>query len=116
MTRLAEIDAPEKKQAFGDRSKEALSDLCFKQWTAISARRTIDLGERLRVLSARARTPMPSKCAAEWHGRRRASHSSRKSQCAMFHNAPPVKEGMNRRDLSHHEAQQLIPKLRFPWK
>lgn len=29
--RLAEIDAPELHQAFGRRSKEALSDLCFHQ-------------------------------------------------------------------------------------
>lgn len=28
--RIAEIDAPEKKQAFGQRSKQSLSDLCFK--------------------------------------------------------------------------------------
>ena len=34
--RLAEIDAPEKRQAFGARSKEALSDLCFNRWASIA--------------------------------------------------------------------------------
>ena len=29
--RLADIDAPEGRQAFGSRSKQALSDLCFQK-------------------------------------------------------------------------------------
>ncbi len=34
--RLAEIDAPEKKQDYGQRSKENLSDLCFKAQTVVT--------------------------------------------------------------------------------
>ena len=33
--RLSAIDAPEKAQAFGRKSKEALSDLCFKEMASI---------------------------------------------------------------------------------
>jgi micrococcal nuclease len=39
--RLANIDAPEKKQAFGQRSKQSLSDLCWKK-DATYAAQTID--------------------------------------------------------------------------
>lgn len=34
--RLAEIDAPESKQAFGTRSKQVLSDLCFGHQATVS--------------------------------------------------------------------------------
>lgn len=34
--RIAQIDAPEKRQAFGNRSRQALADLCFQQPAAIS--------------------------------------------------------------------------------
>lgn len=34
--RLAEIDAPEKRQAFGQRSKQSLSDLCYMVEAKIS--------------------------------------------------------------------------------
>ena len=33
--RLAEIDAPEKRQSFGQRSKQSLSDLCYGRDAAI---------------------------------------------------------------------------------
>lgn len=36
--RVSAIDAPEKRQPFGTRSKEALSDLCFKQQATITPR------------------------------------------------------------------------------
>lgn len=41
--RVAEIDAPEKAQAFGQKSKESLSGLCFKQVATVR-----DTGKRHR--------------------------------------------------------------------
>lgn len=34
--RLVEIDAPEKRQAFGNRSKQSLSDLCFNKTATLA--------------------------------------------------------------------------------
>ena len=38
--RLAEIDAPEKRQAFGERAKQSLSDLCFGKQDSVSPGKT----------------------------------------------------------------------------
>lgn len=38
--RLAEIDAPEKKQPFGQRSKQSLAEICFKKTAEIQVQTT----------------------------------------------------------------------------
>lgn len=45
--RLAEIDAPEKKQPFGTRSKQALSDLCFGKQAEVVPQKTDRYGRTI---------------------------------------------------------------------
>ncbi len=45
--RLAEIDAPEKKQPFGNRSKQSLSDLCFWVEAELTIRGKDQYGRKL---------------------------------------------------------------------
>lgn len=49
--RLAEIDAPEKKQAFGERAKQSLSDLCFDRQATVSPRVTDRYGRTVARVS-----------------------------------------------------------------
>lgn len=49
--RIAEIDAPEKKQPFGTRSKQALSDMCFGKQAEVIPQAT----DRYRRTVARVR-------------------------------------------------------------
>lgn len=49
--RLANIDAPEKAQAFGERSKQALSDLCFGKDASYEAQDIDRYGRTVAVLT-----------------------------------------------------------------
>ena len=45
--RIAEIDAPEKKQPFGTRSKQSLSDLCFGKQAEVFPQKTDRYGRTI---------------------------------------------------------------------
>lgn len=51
--RLAAIDAPESRQPFGQRSKQHLSDLCFKQQAKITPRATDRYGRTVGDVECR---------------------------------------------------------------
>lgn len=53
--RLAEIDAPEKKQPYGQRSKEALSALCFQQQAVIKPTTTDRYGRTIARIECRGK-------------------------------------------------------------
>ena len=53
--RLSEIDAPESKQAFGERSKQALSDLCFQQQAVITGGKKDKYGRTLARVQCQGR-------------------------------------------------------------
>jgi micrococcal nuclease len=49
--RLANIDAPEKAQAFGQRSKESLSDLCYRKDAAYQVQDIDRYGRTVAVVT-----------------------------------------------------------------
>jgi micrococcal nuclease len=53
--RLAEIDAPEKRQPFGDRSKVNLSMLCFGAWATIRPETRDKYGRTVARVECRGR-------------------------------------------------------------
>jgi endonuclease YncB( thermonuclease family) len=66
--RLAEIDAPERRQAFGTRSRQHLADLCF--WKQAEVRPTAT--DRYRRTVARVQCngidANAEQCASAWRG------------------------------------------------
>lgn len=49
--RLANIDAPEKSQSFGARSKQSLSDMCYRQDATLEVASTDRYGRQVAVVS-----------------------------------------------------------------
>lgn len=49
--RLANIDAPEKRQPYGQRSKQSLSDLCFQKQAEIATQTTDRYGRTVAVVT-----------------------------------------------------------------
>lgn len=53
--RLAEIDAPEKRQPFGQRSRASLAALCFKTWATIQPQTRDRYGRTVARVECRGR-------------------------------------------------------------
>ncbi|MCL2635638.1 MAG: thermonuclease family protein [Betaproteobacteria bacterium] len=53
--RLSAIDAPEKKQPFGERSRQALAALCFQQQAAIAEKSTDRYGRTVADVSCQGK-------------------------------------------------------------
>lgn len=49
--RLAEIDAPEKSQPFGQRSKQALSEMCFDKYAVLNKTDTDRYGRTVAIVN-----------------------------------------------------------------
>jgi endonuclease YncB( thermonuclease family) len=58
--RLAEIDAPEKNQAFGQRSKEYLSALCFNQQATIRSDKKDRYGRTIARVECQSQDASPA--------------------------------------------------------
>ena len=68
---LSEIDAPESKQAFGERSKQSLSDLCFQQQAVITGGKRDKYGRTLARVECQGKDAAIHQAQAgmAWHGR-----------------------------------------------
>jgi endonuclease YncB( thermonuclease family) len=66
--RLAEIDAPEKSQDFGQQSKQSLSNLCFQKSVVVDDKGQDRYKRTLGRIRCNGTMPMPNKLNAVWRG------------------------------------------------
>ena len=99
--RLSAIDAPEKAQPFGDRSKRALSDLCFEQRATIRPVTKDRYGRTVADVECRGRDAGTEqiragmawvyvKYAAKYPQLYPIERTARKAAIGLWHDAQPV--------------------------
>ena len=66
--RLADIDAPESKQAFGSRSKQALSDLCFQKDARLETQGKDRYGRAIATVHCAGRNANAEQSGKGWPG------------------------------------------------
>jgi micrococcal nuclease len=64
--RLADIDAPESKQPFGSRSKQALSDLCYRKDARLETQGQDRYGRTIATSIALAGMPTQNRSGKGW--------------------------------------------------
>ena len=97
--RLAGIDAPEKKQAFGNRSKESLSDLVFDKRVNIETEKRDRYGREIGkvLVNGRDVNLVQVKRGLAWHYKqyqREQSHADQQSYAAAEIGARAAKLGL----------------------
>jgi endonuclease YncB( thermonuclease family) len=98
--RLAEIDAPERRQAFGNRSKQALADLCFNQWATIAPTARDRYGRTVARVQCQGEDSSAEQVRSgmAWAFTRyltdpeiaRLEEAARKARVGLWHDASPV--------------------------
>lgn len=83
--RLGGIDAPEKKQAFGERSRQSLSDLVFHKQVEVEFSKTDRYGRIVgKVLVSNVDAGLEQvKRGLAWHSRLMSANSLQRTGCCM---------------------------------
>jgi endonuclease YncB( thermonuclease family) len=66
--RLAEIDAPEKRQAWGERSRQHLAQLCYERRAEVKPQTTDRYGRTVARVSCAGLMPALRSCRPASHG------------------------------------------------